>query len=120
KKLDFELSISNGLRLSDQLIEALFGDRTVALLVDVNSVRPAWRLSVDPHTKPHGSPGSGRAHHEMTIARMTAINDSPIGLAQRGGAFLQSPVAGKHPIIQAQPRRQSVSTWPVSGRPTGR
>jgi hypothetical protein len=42
-------SISNwrGLRLSDQLIEALFGHYAVALFVNVNSVSGAWRLPVD-------------------------------------------------------------------------
>jgi hypothetical protein len=33
EKLDLELSISNGLRLSDQLIQPLFGNRAVALVV---------------------------------------------------------------------------------------
>jgi len=37
--LDFELSSSDGLRLSDQLIQPLFGNRAVALVVNVNSVR---------------------------------------------------------------------------------
>src|SRR5262245_11150649 len=51
EKLDFELSIGDGLRLSDQLVQPLLGHCAVALLVDVNSVRCAWRLSIDQHAK---------------------------------------------------------------------
>src|SRR5258707_12630614 len=43
EKLDLELAISNGLRLSDQLIQPLFGNRAVALIVNVNSVSLARR-----------------------------------------------------------------------------
>src|SRR6266508_1325716 len=59
EKLDLELSISDGLRLSDQLIQPLFGHRAVALVVNVNSVRSARRLSIDEHAKAHG-PSSRR------------------------------------------------------------
>ena len=44
EKLDLELSIGDGLRLSDQLIQPLFGHRAVALLVDVDAVSRARRL----------------------------------------------------------------------------
>ena len=44
EKLDLELSISNRLRLSDQLIQPLFGNRAVALVVNVNSVSSPRRL----------------------------------------------------------------------------
>jgi hypothetical protein len=38
EKLDFELSIGDGLRLCDQLVHPLCGNRSVALFVNVNSV----------------------------------------------------------------------------------
>jgi hypothetical protein len=41
EKLDFELSIGDGLRLSDQLVHPLFGNCAVALFVNVNSVSRA-------------------------------------------------------------------------------
>src|SRR6266496_328978 len=47
EKLDLEQSISDRLRLSDQLMQPLFGHRAVTLVVDVKSVSSAWRLSVD-------------------------------------------------------------------------
>ena len=47
EKLDLELSIGDWSRLSNQLIQALLGDRAVALLVYVTPVAGARRLSVD-------------------------------------------------------------------------
>ena len=64
EKLDLELSISNGLRLSDQLIQPLFANRAVALVVNVNSVSSARRLSIEEHAKSHGE--SPRAAGPMT------------------------------------------------------
>ena len=51
EKLDFELPISDGLRLSDQLVQPLFGDRAIALVVSIGSVRGARRLSINAHPK---------------------------------------------------------------------
>src|SRR5215208_591755 len=51
EELDLELSIGDGLRLPDQLIQPLFGERAVALVVDVVSVSGARRLSVDEDAK---------------------------------------------------------------------
>ena len=47
EKLDLEQSIGDGLGLSDQLIQPLFGNRAVALVVDVDAVSSARRLSID-------------------------------------------------------------------------
>jgi len=44
-EFDFELPVRDRLRLSDQLIQPLFGNRAVALAIDINSVSGAWRLS---------------------------------------------------------------------------
>jgi hypothetical protein len=54
KKLDFKLVIGNWSGLPDQLVQSLLGNRTVALFVNVNSVRRAWRLSIDQHAKFYG------------------------------------------------------------------
>ena len=69
KKLDLELSIRDGLRLSDQLIRPLLGSRAVALFVSVDSVSDAWRLSVDEHAN---SPEAPRAAGAMTRFRSRA------------------------------------------------
>ena len=46
EKLDLEQSISDGLRLSNQLIEPLFAHRAVALVVNVKSARRSLALPV--------------------------------------------------------------------------
>src|SRR5262249_33705547 len=69
EKLDVELAIGDGRRLPDQLVQTLFGDRAVALFVNVKAVSRAWRLSIDTHAKPHGRSWRCRAHDEMKIAR---------------------------------------------------
>ena len=51
EKLDLELSICDGLCLSYQLVQPLFGHCTVALLVNVDSMRRTWLLSIDHHAK---------------------------------------------------------------------
>src|ERR1700730_2108063 len=87
EKLDLELSISDGLRLSDQLIQPLSGNRAVALVVNINSVSSNRRLSIDEHAKAHGSSSRRRSHDEMKIAGVKAIRDPPGGLVQHSGLF---------------------------------
>src|SRR5436305_5895017 len=77
EKLDLELSIRDGLRLSDQLIHPLFANRAVALLVDVGSVSTIRRLSVDEHAKRHRQTSLGRSHHEVHVARMEPDRNPP-------------------------------------------
>jgi hypothetical protein len=102
EKLDLELSISDGLRLSDQLIQPLFGNRAVALGVNVNSVSSARRLSIDEHAKSHGSSSRCRSHDEMKIAGVKAVRDPPVGLVQHSGLFLHRPITRKGPMIESQ------------------
>src|SRR5947209_20367321 len=51
EKLDLEQAISNGFGLSDQLIQPLVGNRTVALVVNVTSMSRARCLSIEEHAK---------------------------------------------------------------------
>ena len=51
EKLDLELPIGDGLRLSDQLMQPLCGNRTIALLVHVDSVGSAGRMPIDEYPK---------------------------------------------------------------------
>src|SRR5262245_25905835 len=120
EKLNFELSISDRLRLSDQLVQPLLGNPAVTLLVNVSSVRRIWRLPIDPHTKSHGSTWHCRAHDEMKVARVKTVRDAPIGLVQRCGFLPDCPIARQPQIIQAQPRGLLIHAWLVQDRAAGR
>jgi hypothetical protein len=120
EKLDLELSISNGLRLSDQLIQPLLGNRTVALVVNVTSVSSARRLSIDEHAKSHGSSSRCRCHDEMKIAGVKAVGDAPVGLVQHCGRLLHRPITRKGPMIEREVRGGSIDARLVQYCPTGR
>jgi len=71
EELDLELSIDDGLRLPDQLVQALFRHCAVALFVDIDTMNVA---------KPHRRAGLRRAHDEVEIAGVKTIGDAAIGL----------------------------------------
>src|SRR2546425_6204122 len=102
EKLDLESSIGDGLRLPDQLIHPLLGDRAVALVVDVDSVSSARRFSIDEHAKAHGSPWHRRSHDELEIAGVKAVRDPPVGLVEHGRRFPYRPIAQQGPAIEFQ------------------
>src|SRR5829696_507016 len=120
EKLDLELSISDGLRLSDQLIQPLFANRAVALVVNVNSVSSARRPSIDEHAKSHGSSSRCRSHDEMKIAGVKAVRDRPVGLVEHSSLFPHRPITRKSPIIEPQPRGGIIEARLVQYRTTGR
>src|SRR5829696_6502719 len=120
KKLDLEVSISDGLGLSNQLIQPLFCDRAVALLVNVDSVSSARRLPIDEYAKSHGGSSRCRSHHEMKIAGVKAVRDPPVGLVQHGGLSLHRPITQKRPMIEPQPRGGIVDAALVQYCATGR
>jgi hypothetical protein len=107
-ELDLELPVSDGLGLPDQLIHPRFGYRALALVVDVDSVRDARRLSIDQHAESHRSSPSRRPHHEMKIARMKAVDDPSAGLVQRGSLDPHRPIANESPVIKPESRRGGV------------
>src|SRR5258708_11803625 len=119
EKLDVELAISNGLRLSDQLIQPLFGNRAVTLVVNVNSVSSARRLSIDEHAKAHGSSPRCRSHDEMKIAGVKAVRDPPVGFVQHRGLSLHRPLTGKGPMIEREARGGSIDARLVQDCTTG-
>ena len=96
--------------MSDQLIQALFGNRAVALVVDVDPVSSARLLSIDEHAKSHGSSSRRRSHDEMKVAGVKTVRDPPAGLVQHDGVFLHRPVAGKGPIVELHPRWSSIDS----------
>ena len=90
--------------LANQLIEPLLRDRSVALLVDVEAVRVARRLSVDEHPKRHRGPSLPRAQDEVDVAGVEAERDLPAGAVQHARPLLtvQSP-ARAHWLSPADP-----------------
>src|SRR6478609_2571417 len=100
EKLDFELSIGDRRRLSDQLIQPLLGHRADALFVDVESMRRSWRLSVDRNAKLHRRSRRRRTHNKMKIARVKAVHDAAVGLVQFGSVAFYRPVAGQRPTVR--------------------
>src|SRR4051794_32265259 len=95
EKLDLELPIGNRPGLPDQQIEPLLGDRSHALLVDIDPASPTRRLAIDQHAKPHGRPQCGRTHDKMKIASVEAMGDAAVGLVQRCPLFAYPPIARK-------------------------
>jgi hypothetical protein len=52
EKLDLELPVNDGLGLPDELVQPLFGNRAISLIIHVKSVSGAWRISVNQNSKP--------------------------------------------------------------------
>ena len=119
EKLDFELSISDGLRLSDQLIQPRLCNSADALVVYVNSASSARRLSIDEHAKSHGSSSRCRSHDEMKIAGLKAVRDPPVGLVQHSVMFLHRPITRQRPMIESQLRGVSINATLVQYPPPG-
>ena len=69
EKLNFEQSIRDRLRLSDQLVQPLLDNVADAVIVDVDAVSSTRRLSIDQHAKPQDVPGVAGP---MTICRSRA------------------------------------------------
>jgi hypothetical protein len=99
-----KLSISDWLRLSDQLIQPRLCNGADALVVYVNSASSAGRLSIDEHAKSHGSSSRCRSHDEMKIAGLKAVRDPPVRLVQHSGMFLHRPITRQCPMIESQLR----------------
>ena len=100
QKLDFELAIRDGARLPDQRVHPLFGYRAVTLLVDVDAMGGAWRLSFDQHAESNGRSAAPPAHDKVKVAGMKAVDDVSAGFVQCGDIPLHSPIAGQRPFIQ--------------------
>ena len=77
------MTIGDGPRLSDQLIQPLPVHRAGALLVDVDAVRHTRRVLVDPHVKSHGPAGRIGSHDQIHVSGVETVGDSPIGRIER-------------------------------------
>src|SRR5262245_36502331 len=85
QKLDLELSVHDGLGLSNGLVQTLFRHGTVSLVVYGNAVSGAWWPSVKEHAKSHRYTLPRRSHHEMQVARMKPIHHASVRLLQHRG-----------------------------------
>jgi hypothetical protein len=100
EKLDFEFSIGDRSRLSNQLIQAWLRNRAETLFVDITSMAHTRRLSIDRHLEDYTSSARGRSHDEVEIARMKPVCDSPAGGVQHGILCVHRPFTGKRPLIK--------------------
>jgi hypothetical protein len=117
---DLEGALADRARLADELVEPRFGDRAVALVVDVDAVRGARRLPVEPHAEPHGRPPCCRSHDQMEVAGVEAVGDPPVGSVQHDGLSVNRPVTSNGPMVEPQPRGDSVDLPRTQHRTVGR
>src|SRR5918992_1305114 len=108
EKLDLEESIGDGLRLPDQLVQPLFAERAVALLVNLSSVSSARRLSIDEHAKRHRQTSLGRSHHEVHVARMEPDRNPSGCLVEHCRVLGKRPDTRRGPLVQTKPRRLGI------------
>src|SRR5215218_6010741 len=100
---DLEGTLGHQAGLADELVQAWFGDRAVALVVDVGPVGGARRLPLDAHAEPHGRPWRGRSHDQVQVPGLDAVDDLPTCLVQHRGLLLDRPVTSKGPMVEGQP-----------------
>ena len=60
------------------------------------------------------------SHDEMKIAGVKAVRDPPVGLVQHSGLFLHRPITRKGPMIESQPRGDSIDATLVQYCTAGR
>src|ERR1700730_7312379 len=108
EKLDLELSIPDGFRLADQLIQPRFGTHAVALLVNVNSVNSARRLSIEEHAKSHRLVPNRGLHDEMQIAGVKAVHDPAADGVEHNGLLAHRPITREGPMIEPQSRGPNI------------
>ena len=68
KEGDLEGAGGDGPALADELVQSLFGHRSVALAVNVGAVCRARWLPVEEHAESHGRVRCGRPHDQVKIA----------------------------------------------------
>src|SRR5918992_3156766 len=100
QELDLELPIDDRPGLTDQLVHPLRGNRTIPLLVDVESVRRVRRPAVDAHAKPHRRSSPGWPHHHVQIASPEAIHNPPTRTVRHHGRIPHRPVARQAPRVE--------------------
>ena len=102
EKLNRDLSLSNRLRLPNELIHPRFGNDAIALGIYVTTVSGPWRLSIDEYAKPRGSSSHRWTHDEIDVASVKAIDNASICSRQHDGIFLRIvQLFAKRPRIES-------------------
>ena len=104
KERDLERAPGDRAALPDELVQALPGRRSVAVLVDVDPVRGTWRLAVDEDAEPRRGSLRFGSHDEMKITGVKTARDRAAGRVQHGGLFVYGPVSLQGPVTPRQQR----------------
>src|SRR5215831_8219373 len=99
-KFDFEHPIRDGLGLSNQLIHPRLAHSAIALIVNIDPVSGARRLTIDSDAEPDCRALHAWPHDEIEIARMEAIHNSPTWGFETGGLGCNRPVTHKRPLVE--------------------
>jgi hypothetical protein len=76
EELDLEHSVDDRPRLSNQLIQALFGRNATALFVDIATMSVSGRPAIEQDTESHGTRVPWRSHDKMEIPPVEGVCDS--------------------------------------------
>ncbi len=79
EKGDLEGAVGYGAGLTDELVQPLPGQRSVALVIDIGVVRRGRRLPVDAHAEPDRDVRRRRAHDQVKVAGVKTVRDLPAG-----------------------------------------
>src|SRR5271157_2420454 len=116
---DLEGAVGNGTGLPEKLVQPMFGHRSVTLVVHIDPMCRARRLSVEKHAESYGRVPYARAHDQVEVAGVEAVANPPVGLVQRGSLFRHRPVPGQSPVIESQLRRDRIDLTLAQHRATG-
>src|SRR4051794_34975444 len=92
-ELDLEGPLCDRAFLADQLIRALFVERSGSIGGDVVTRCVAHRFAVEKDAERHRFTAGGRPHHEVHVARVKAERDPAAGPVQRRSRATNGPVA---------------------------
>lgn len=98
---DLERALTDPTGLPNELVQTRFGDRPIAVLVGINSVGRARRLSVEKHAEAQGPIARRGAHHEVQVARMEMMRDPPGGPVEHGGLRSDRPITAERPVVES-------------------
>ena len=110
---DLERAVCDGSRLAYQLIEALLGDDSAAVVVGVESMSVAGRFTIDEYVERHGSTSRTRSHDEVDVAGVEAKEDSPTSAVEYARPTFESPIPCKSPMVHVQPVGRGIGVGQV-------
>lgn len=102
---DLERPLGDRGRLSDQLMQARFGHRALALLVGIDPVGCPERLAVELHPEPHRLAIGPRPHDQVQVAGPEPMDDLALRSIECRRLSLDRPIARQRPLVERQPWR---------------